>query len=605
MHLLTHSIILKALGWWLFNSLWQMGLLWLVYTLFTFTFRRASANARHGLALLLLAAGAGWSALSFIGYFTFGALTDGSFDRLLPASGLSFYNILSGGHRIIGEILPYCATLYLVTLFLLVIRYANQYFHARRLRQKGLSRVAPELRLFTAETARQMGINKKVGIWLSTLVEAPVTLGLIRPLILLPVATATHLTTAQLEAILLHELAHIRGNDYLLNLGISAMEVIFFFNPFARLLIRGIKKEREHRCDDVVIQFRYDAHEYASALLSLATRIQGQPQLMLAATGSNDQFLLQRVRRILKVKSTRERQTGRSLLFLLFPLMAALLALNFSQQPASAIADVTVNATVPALQAIARPLFSESSSTDGATTENPEDSASQVQPTDGTQTTSDSTSATPATEEAPTADPAPPVARIQHPIMIFANDQPDDAAENNIVLTSQQADQADQNTASADGYDYGYIEDAKTVTTGSSRDYSIAMTVTPINKTLRDLQRQKVASGSGRSVSVYVPNTSFLYRTVYDTSSPDPRYIYLQKKAVKEMQTTMVKMQKDLQLQLKIMAAAQASENREVMNEQKQILSDQIKLQQRYLEQQRALQLKLEKAVSKRVIVVI
>ena len=82
------------------------------------------------------------------------------------------------------------------------------------------------------------------------------------------------------------------------------------------------------------------------------------------------------------------------------------------------------------------------------------------------------------------------------------------------------------------------------------------------------------------------------------------------------MQATVVKMQKDLQLQVKIMAAAQASENAVVMNEQKQFLADQIKLQkryleqqselqQRYLEQQRALQQKLEKAVSKRVIVVI
>src|SRR5258708_37196801 len=64
MHLLTQSALLKALGWSLFNSFWQMALLWLLYRVLLAIFPKASAHARHGLACLVLGAGEVWAALS-------------------------------------------------------------------------------------------------------------------------------------------------------------------------------------------------------------------------------------------------------------------------------------------------------------------------------------------------------------------------------------------------------------------------------------------------------------------------------------------------------------------------------------------------------------
>jgi hypothetical protein len=126
-----------------------------------------------------------------------------------------------------------------------------------------------------------------------------VTLGILKPVILLPVAAVNHLTLKQAEAIILHELNHIRRNDYLVNLLISCVDVILFFNPFARQLTSIIRKERENCCDDMVLQFCYEPHSYATALLKLEQNRAITNELALAATGKDKHFLLNRVKRIL------------------------------------------------------------------------------------------------------------------------------------------------------------------------------------------------------------------------------------------------------------------------------------------------------------------
>src|SRR5579872_4330744 len=291
MHLLTHSALLRALGWSLFNSLWQMGLLWLFYSVIVLLFRNWPARVSHGLLLLLLAAGSIWSVLTFVSAYW-----------LAPGEGydLTFFvpqhvDLFAAGRQLAVELLPYCSTLYLLTLGVLLIRYGRRYRASRRLTRTGLSPVSAHFNDFVRATARQMGIRPAVGVFLSGLVDVPVTLGFVKPLILVPVSMITRLTPAQIEAILVHELAHIRRHDYLIHLLTSVQELLFFFNPFTRLLIIQLRKEREHSCDDHVLQFRYDAATYVSALLSLA-RHHRENRLALAAVDGGEKLLLQRTR---------------------------------------------------------------------------------------------------------------------------------------------------------------------------------------------------------------------------------------------------------------------------------------------------------------------
>src|SRR6201999_2972837 len=137
----------------------------------------------------------------------------------------------------IGEALPYGSSLYLLVLVYLLISYSNHYRRSVKLTRQGLSKLPPAFRVFVSATSRSMGITVPIRTWVSSLVAAPLTLGFLKPVILLPVAMISQLTPQQIEAILVHELAHIRRKDYLLHLVITLLEGLFFFNPFSRLLI--------------------------------------------------------------------------------------------------------------------------------------------------------------------------------------------------------------------------------------------------------------------------------------------------------------------------------------------------------------------------------
>ena len=87
--------------------------------------------------------------------------------------------------------------------------------------------------------------------------------------IYLPVAAINHLSPHQIEAVLLHELSHIKRFDYLINLITRIIQTILYFNPFVRAFASIIEREREKNCDEIVLQFQYEPHGYASALLAL------------------------------------------------------------------------------------------------------------------------------------------------------------------------------------------------------------------------------------------------------------------------------------------------------------------------------------------------
>jgi len=111
-----------------------------------------------------------------------------------------------------------------------------------------------EWRLFVQQLAQQLGIKKTVRIYLSGSITSPLTLGFWKPVILVPLASINHLTTKQVEAVLLHELAHIKRYDYLYNIILSVIEAVLFFNPFTQLISKQLKRERENCCDDWVLQ---------------------------------------------------------------------------------------------------------------------------------------------------------------------------------------------------------------------------------------------------------------------------------------------------------------------------------------------------------------
>jgi bla regulator protein BlaR1 len=103
------------------------------------------------------------------------------------------------------------------------------------------------------------------------------------------------------EAVLLHELAHIRRYDYFINLLINFIHTILYFNPFVKSFAKTIEREREKSCDEMVMQFEYDPHGYASALLMLERNNFNRQRMAIAASGQRND-LLHRIEKILGIE---------------------------------------------------------------------------------------------------------------------------------------------------------------------------------------------------------------------------------------------------------------------------------------------------------------
>ena len=118
-------------------------------------------------------------------------------------------------------------------------------------------------------------------------------------MILIPMGMCTSLSTEQLETIFLHEIAHIRRKDYLINLLQLVVEAIYFFNPFVWIVSGIMKREREHCCDDAVVQLHGNAKAYAHALATLEELRLSKVGLSLSLAENKNQ-LLNRVKRLME-----------------------------------------------------------------------------------------------------------------------------------------------------------------------------------------------------------------------------------------------------------------------------------------------------------------
>ncbi len=308
MQYLFQSVFLKSLGYAIANSLWQTALVWLCYTIFAQLPGMSSAR-KYRLAVITQVAGFVWFLFTFRFYYQQYA---NSWSPAADSTHTGNTPIISAANTTTGIVnwlfklemlLPYVSFAYLLLIGFLAIRWALGYQRTQLIRNRGLEKMPVQWRLFVQRTAEQLGIRKKVWIYLSETINSPLTIGFWKPVILVPLASINHLSTAQMEAVLLHELAHIKRADYLVNIILSVIEIALFFNPFTQLIRKSIHKERENSCDDWVLQFQYEAADYAEALLRIAC-LQQTPVFAMTAAGKKNE-LLTRVKRMIGEKQER------------------------------------------------------------------------------------------------------------------------------------------------------------------------------------------------------------------------------------------------------------------------------------------------------------
>ena len=262
------------------HSIWQAGLLFLLYKLVAGLFlQNHSPLEKRNLLFVLISVqlvlfiitfcncyGAGQTANFFLNLGDFL-----SSERVQPATTWIFGS-------------------YLFMLTYKLIKAGYTWYQFKMQYRSGLQKPNVDLRLFATSKAYQLGIKRKVTLWLSSNIRTPVTFGFLKPVILMPVALLNNIDIIQAEALILHELSHIKSNDYLLNWYLLILEAFFFYNPFVNVLGRNIKMEREKYCDIMVMGFSYSPALYAEALLKAERLKQLLPVFQLGAVSRKKQL---------------------------------------------------------------------------------------------------------------------------------------------------------------------------------------------------------------------------------------------------------------------------------------------------------------------------
>ncbi len=300
------NLLIEHLGWTLLHSLWQGALLATAVQLAWPFLERHSARARYNLACLALALFALAPVLTFCGL----AATErpvlpvqSGVSPSAPTSTVSVTLGLAPGPSpvpfsvsvALRPVLPWLVGLWLLGAGCSVLRLALAWRRVRRLAGSISEPLPDAVNARLVQLAARLGIRRAVRAGLSAAVTVPTVIGWARPVILVPVALLAGLSPVQLDALLAHELAHIRRHDFLVNVLQTVCEALFFYHPAIYALNRRIRAERENACDDIAVGVTGNAVDYARALATLeATRTDA---LALAATGDGE--LLARVRRLL------------------------------------------------------------------------------------------------------------------------------------------------------------------------------------------------------------------------------------------------------------------------------------------------------------------
>ena len=203
--------------------------------------------------------------------------------------------------------LPMLVFAWVSGVVLLSLRLMSGWLWVQRMKSHGATPAAAAWQDLGARLSRRLHIVRHVRLLESTMVEVPTVIGWMKPVILLPASALSGLTPHQLEAILAHELAHVRRHDYLVNLLQTLVETLLFYHPAVWWLSRRIRAERENCCDDLAVSLCGDPYTYAKALADLEELRGASRHLVMAASGGS---LVHRVRRLLGAPTHAGRAPG-------------------------------------------------------------------------------------------------------------------------------------------------------------------------------------------------------------------------------------------------------------------------------------------------------
>lgn len=328
--------LLHALGWTLVHSIWQLllvaGVLWLALKLA----RKASPALTYGMGVgaLMLSFLATLATFLYLWTRPEGVLILPG-DPVISSPSLDWEGWLAQGIFWTEQNLSLVVNFWFFGAILFLFRLITQLTEVRNLRKNSQPFENLEIQTLTDRLVNSLGIRRKIEIRTTERAHSPVTFGALTPVILLPAALIFQLSPAHLEAVIAHELAHVKRNDYLSNLLLSTLEVLFFFHPCYWWMSQTVKELRENAADELALKAGISATDLANALAEvLQFASQPPPELSLAAGNKRNPTLL-RIKRMLGYPTENYPQTPLiSIPMVLTLLLCAGLVASAPQDPA-------------------------------------------------------------------------------------------------------------------------------------------------------------------------------------------------------------------------------------------------------------------------------
>lgn len=309
---------LIALGWTLLHFCWQGTAIAVAYAVVDRLTSRAASNVRYAVALIALAL----MPLAVAATYTLELQV--AQQRLTSSAPTASITELPAQHVVLQEItltpepaftpaitarsawllnraqlaLPFIDGIWMLGVLLLAIRAAGGWLQLERIRQQAAVAIPPEIERAFHRMHHRLNIGREVALRISGEVISPLAMGLWHTTVILPVSAVLRLSAAELEAVLAHELGHIRRWDYAVNLLQTAVESVLFFHPAVWRLSRTVRERREICCDEIAVQACANPIVYAQALLRMEEQRTISLRTAVALEGCGGS-LLERVRKIL------------------------------------------------------------------------------------------------------------------------------------------------------------------------------------------------------------------------------------------------------------------------------------------------------------------
>ena len=286
-----------SLAWALVHSLWQFALIAIFCASLLWVTKTFPSAIRYWLSLGCLAVGTLTSVITFYRY-----QRDQS-TIVMHAGSTNEITFLFKNHdtfsieQFIDNHINELIMIWFCGLFLLTLKLLLNYRHCWQLKNQQLLPTPQQWLINFAMLVKQTGAPQRTELRVSAIAKTPCAIGHLKPVVLLPASILLHMSQTQIEMILLHELAHVRRQDFVIGLLQAALKALFFFNPFLYWISHQIDKEREYACDDIALALNPNPMLFANTLKEFAQMNINQSNSM-HITGKK--VLLERITRLFK-----------------------------------------------------------------------------------------------------------------------------------------------------------------------------------------------------------------------------------------------------------------------------------------------------------------